>query len=319
MNKRIIFMGTPAFAVASLNALLEAGMEVAAVVTAPDRPAGRGRQLRMSAVKERAISLGVPVLQPGKLKDPDFLARLDELDASLYIVVAFRMLPEVVWRKPQRGTVNLHASLLPNYRGAAPINWALINGEARTGVTTFFINDKIDTGDILLREEVDIRPEDNAGSLHDRLMTVGADLLVRTAKDLLDNTSSRTPQALVAGDTGLREAPKLTPANCMIDWNWDAQRVHNHVRGLSPYPGAWTRWHEEGTPGRQMKVLGTKLPAKTGGHVTPGTVLIANERIEVQCGDGPIEITQLQMEGKRPMGSSDFLRGLQRRASFSVG
>lgn len=318
MNDRILFMGTPAFAVASLNALVEAGLEVVAVVTAPDRPAGRGRQLRMSAVKERAMELGLPVLQPTNLKDPAFHAELDHLDASLYIVVAFRMLPEAVWRRPERGTVNLHASLLPDYRGAAPINWALINGETRTGVTTFFINDKIDTGDILLRSVVDIHPDDDAGILHDRLMSTGADLLVQTVKDLLDNTSSPTPQDSVVGDGALHEAPKLTPANCRIDWSSSARRIHDQVRGLSPYPGAWTEWHEDGRPPRKLKILRTGTSAKTLKHAPKGTVRIDDERMFVQCGEGILEVLILQMEGKRPMETGDFLRGLQQTEGITL-
>lgn len=312
MNDRILFMGTPAFAVASLNALVEAGLDVVAVVTAPDRPAGRGRQLRMSAVKERALELGLPVLQPTNLKDPGFLASLDRLDASLYIVVAFRMLPEVVWRKPARGTINLHASLLPDYRGAAPINWALINGETQTGVTTFFINDRIDTGDILLRKTVGIRPEDNAGMLHDRLMHTGAELLVRTAREVLDGRAVPSAQDQFT-EGRLHEAPKLTPANCRIDWSLPAARVVDHVRGLSPYPGAWTNWVEQGQPPRKLKVLAAKAVHHEATPSAAGVVAVDAGSLTVCCGTGAIEVLQLQMEGKRPMPAEDFLRGLHQR------
>lgn len=318
MNNRIIFMGTPAFAAASLDALLAARMEVAAVVTAPDRPAGRGLKLRMSAVKERAVQAGLPVLQPANLKDPAFLGQLDALDASLYIVVAFRMLPEAVWRKPPLGTVNLHASLLPNYRGAAPINWALINGEARTGVTTFLINAQIDTGDILLREPVHISPEDNAGTLHDRLMHTGADLLVRTAKDIMDGTATPIPQADHVDDQR-REAPKLSSGNCRIQWTASADHVHNHVRGLSPHPGAWTHWKTDGQPDRLVKILSAKPLHGHGRHQPPGTVDIAGERLLVHCGNGVLEVLQLQMQDKRPMDAASFIRGMQQRSGLLLG
>lgn len=312
MNDRILFMGTPAFAVASLNALVEAGLEVVAVVTAPDRPAGRGLLPRMSAVKERALELGLPVLQPTNLKDPAFLSGLDHLDASLYIVVAFRMLPEAVWRKPPKGTINLHASLLPDYRGATPINWALINGETKTGVTTFFINDRIDTGDILLREEVAIRPEDNAGMLHDRLMHTGAELLVRTAREVLDGHAVPSAQDQFAEDR-LHEAPKLTPANCRIEWNWPAARVVDQVRGLSPHPGAWTHWIGQGQPPRKLKVLAAKAVHHDAPQSAAGMVAVIDGGLTVCCGTGAIEVLQLQMEGKRPMPAEEFLRGLHQR------
>lgn len=318
MNNRIIFMGTPAFAAASLDALLAARLEVAAVVTAPDRPAGRGLKLRMSAVKERAALAGLPVLQPTSLKDPAFLGQLDALDASLYIVVAFRMLPEAVWRKPVRGTVNLHASLLPNYRGAAPINWALINGEVRTGVTTFLINAQIDTGDILLRQPVHITPDDNAGSLHDRLMHTGAELLVRTAKDIMDGTATPIAQAEYVDDQR-REAPKLSSGNCRIHWAASADHVHNHVRGLSPHPGAWTHWKTQGQPDRLVKILAAKPLHGHGKHEPPGTVDIAGERLLVHCASGVLEVLQLQMQDKRPMDAASFIRGMQQRNGLLLG
>ncbi|MBZ0205450.1 MAG: methionyl-tRNA formyltransferase [Flavobacteriales bacterium] len=317
MNKRILFMGTPAFAVASLNALIAAKLDVAAVVTAPDRPAGRGQQLRMSAVKLRALELGLPILQPERLKDPEFHAQLDKLDASLYVVVAFRMLPATVWGKPRRGTVNLHASLLPNYRGAAPINWAVMNGELRTGLTTFFINDTIDTGDILLREVVEIGPAENAGALHDRMMIIGGELLVHTVKNILDDSIEPIPQAEFVGDNA-HDAPKLTPENCRIDWTQPAQRVHDHIRGLSPIPGAWTLWKEEGRADRQFKILAaTPVPGLK--HGTAGSVTIKADRLLVHCGTGAIEALEVQMQGKRPMDSASFLRGLQRRSSITLG
>lgn len=317
MNRRLIFMGTPAFAVASLNALINARTEVAAVVTAPDRPAGRGQQLRMSAVKERALELGLPVLQPENLKAPGFHAQLDALNASLYVVVAFRMLPQAVWARPEKGTVNLHASLLPDYRGAAPINWAIINGEERTGVTTFLINERIDTGDILLREIVEIGPNENAGSLHDRLMTVGADLLVHTVKNILDGTVQSIPQDEFVGDR-VHDAPKLTPQSSRIDWALPAQRVHDHIRGLSPHPGAWTTWKEEGQDDRQFKILSAKRAPATTKKAAPGHVTMSGNRLLIGCGKGSIEALEVQMQGRRPMPAEVFLRGLHKRTGILV-
>lgn len=315
MNKRLVFMGTPAFAVASLNALVDAGLQVVAVVTAPDRPAGRGRQLRASAVKERAVELSLPVLQPTNLKDPAFHAELDRLDAALFVVVAFRMLPEVVWARPAKGTINLHASLLPNYRGAAPINWAIINGEAHTGVTTFLINDKIDTGDILLRRTVDILPADDAGTLHDRLMATGADLLLQTVHELLDDASAATPQQQLLPEV-LHDAPKLTPDNCRVDWNKPANRIHDLIRGLSPYPAAWTQWSEAGKAPRKLKILKTQVAGLDHKGSTVGKVVIEGDHLLVHCGTGILEVLSLQMEGKRAMDTSAFLRGLQQHTDI---
>jgi methionyl-tRNA formyltransferase len=312
MNQRIIFMGTPAFAAASLNALVGARMEVAGVVTAPDRPAGRGRKPRMSAVKERALELGLPVMQPEKLRAPEFLAQLDALHASLYVVVAFRMLPEIVWNRPALGTINLHASLLPDYRGAAPINWAIINGERRTGVSTFFISADIDTGDILLREEVNIHPDDNAGLLHDRMKDIGATLLVRTVKDILDGTVSGLPQSEFVGDA-LHNAPKLTRENCRIDWTLPSSKINDLIRGLSPVPGAWTLWKEKGKRDRQFKVLHSRVvPEKENvPSGRPGSVLIKEGRLLVECGKGVIEALMVQPEGKDTTPGDAFVRGLR--------
>lgn len=318
MNQRIIFMGTPAFAAASLNALVDARMEVAAVVTAPDRPAGRGLHLRRSAVKERALELGLPILQPDNLKAPAFHDQLDRLDASLYIVVAFRMLPEVVWAKPALGTINVHASMLPDYRGAAPINWAIINGEHHSGVTTFKINGRIDTGDILLREQAPIGPLDNAGVVHDRLMALGADLLVRTVKNIFDGTSTPIPQHDLA-DGLLHEAPKLTTATCRIDWTRPMQQVHDHVRGLSPLPGAWTTWHGPGHDGKQLKIL-RAAPVKGHKHgPAPGAVQIHPGQLLIGCGQGAVEVLEVQLQGKRPMDHITFLHGLRHREGITVG
>jgi methionyl-tRNA formyltransferase len=307
-NRRVIFMGTPEFAVATLDALMQAGIDVAGVVTAPDRPAGRGRQLKASAVKERAIELGLPVLQPEKLKDPEFHAAIDALDASLYIVVAFRMLPEVVWQRPALGTVNLHGSLLPAYRGAAPINWAIINGEKTTGVTTFKIQQEIDTGDILLQEELSIGPEETAGELHDRMMHVGAQLMVRTVEGLFAGTLKAHPQRWPADGTP-PAAPKIHPETCRIHMDRNAARVHDLIRGMSPFPGAWcTLHHDAGT--MHFKILRTRHAGAAAG-VPPGAVDVAGGRFLFACADGWLEALEVQPEGKRRMSAMEFVRGIR--------
>lgn len=305
---RIVFMGTPAFAVASLDALMRAGFDVAAVVTAPDKPAGRGRLLRTSAVKDHAVRSGIPVLQPERLRDPAFLADLDRIAASLYVVVAFRMLPESVWARPPLGTINLHASLLPDYRGAAPINWALINGEARTGITTFKLSNAIDTGDILLSEQVPIGPEDDAGTLHDALMARGALLLVRTVEGLFAGTLTAKPQA----DGSLHQAPKLAPSNCRIPWNAPSKQVHDLVRGLSPHPGAWTFWLAADKAPEHFKVLRTRT-IDDSSPGAPGTVRIERDRLLARAQDGWLEILELQPEGRKRMDAAPFVRGLRMR------
>lgn len=310
MPQRIVFMGTPPFATASLAALVEAGFDVAAVVTAPDRPAGRGQQLRMSAVKEYALAHPVlrdRILQPEKLKDPDFHARLDATGASLYVVVAFRMLPEVVWKRPELGTINLHASLLPDYRGAAPINWAVINGETRTGVTTFFIRQEIDTGDVIGREETSIGPDETAGEVHDRLMAIGARLVVRTVGNILAGRASPVPQS---DSPALHTAPKLTPDNCRIGWSGSARNVHDHIRGLSPWPGAWSKLIIGDRPEQHFKILNTRVVANAG-NGQAGRVEWIDERFIIHCGSGTIEALELQAEGKKRMAAASFMRGLQ--------
>lgn len=306
-NKRIIFMGTPDFAVATLNALVADGQDVCAVVTAPDRPAGRGRQLRASAVKERALELGLPILQPEKLKDPSFIAELDKLDAALYVVVAFRMLPEVVWSKPRLGTVNLHGSLLPSYRGAAPINWAVVNGEAYTGVTTFLIRHEIDTGDMLLQESTPIGADETAGEVHDRLMAIGAALMVHTVQGLFEGSLQGSPQ-VVNADAPPPTAPKLNNENMHVRFAKTSRIVHDHVRGLSPYPGAWCTWTDGDGRQQHFKILRTvvtDLPAEA----SPGTLLVNGQRLLVACSDALLEITELQAEGRKRMQAGEFLRG----------
>ncbi|QQR88476.1 MAG: methionyl-tRNA formyltransferase [Flavobacteriales bacterium] len=302
-------MGTPEFAVRSLDALVKANVDVVGVVTAPDKPAGRGRQLQGSAVKARALELGLPLFQPVKLRDPDFHRQLAGLGADLFVVVAFRMLPEAVWNMPRLGTINLHASLLPQYRGAAPINWVVINGETTTGATTFFIRHEIDTGDVLMRETLSIGPNETAGELHDRLAAMGGQLLARTVQHVLDGTIQRQPQQADA-NVVLRSAPKLAPENCRIDWRHHTTRVHDHIRGLSPYPGAWTEWHQ-GDRKMHFKVLRTSLASSgPSSSVVPGTVQLDREGMLVACGDGWLRLIEVQLEGKRRMSAADLARGI---------
>ncbi|MCB0795678.1 MAG: methionyl-tRNA formyltransferase [Flavobacteriales bacterium] len=303
---RIVFMGTPEFAVASLDALHQDGSNIAAVVTAPDRRSGRGQRVSKSAVKVRAEELGIPILQPTNLKDPEFVHTLAGFHADLFVVVAFRMLPEVVWSLPRIGTLNLHASLLPDLRGAAPINWSIIHGYERTGVTTFLIDDRIDTGDVLLQEAVSIGPEMTAGELHDVLMSIGAGLLVRTVHGLLEGSIQRKPQA-THGVESLRPAPKLHPEDGRIDWRRGIHPVHDLIRGLSPYPGAWVEWSLDGNVSR-MKVLQARYadgPSPDG----PGEIRQFDERMLVSCLDGWIELMTVQLEGRRAMSVGELVRG----------
>jgi methionyl-tRNA formyltransferase len=301
---KIIFMGTPDFAVASLQALLSGGCQVVAVITAPDRPVGRGQQLTPSAVKRAALAAGLPVLQPEKLKDPAFLAELATYEADLQVVVAFRMLPEVVWAMPRVGTFNLHASKLPDYRGAAPINWAVIRGETETGVTTFFIEKQIDTGQLIFQETEPIHPDDTAGTLHDRLMLRGAALVLRTVQAIESGTYPRTPQPDPTGD---KTAPKLHRENTGIDWNRPAHELRNFIRGLSPYPTAWTMLN-----GKFLKVYAADIIAETspGSSTEPGTFYTDGKtKLLVRAADGWLSISELQAEGKRRMTVSEYLRG----------
>ncbi len=316
MSKRIVFMGTPEFAVHSLHALIKTGVEVAAVVTAPDKPAGRGRQLRSSAVKQRAHDLGLHVLQPEKLKDPGFQQALRDLRADLFVVVAFRMLPESVWGMPPLGTINLHASLLPRYRGAAPINWAVMNGEQITGATTFFIRHEIDTGDILMSEELAIGQDETAGELHDRLALMGGSLLARTVSAVLSNTASSRAQAGSSDDV-LPSAPKLNPEVCRINWSQPAKRVHDHVRGLSPSPGAWTTIVMNGHTGH-FKVLRSSLTKSPTNGATPGAIDLRPNRLWVACADDWLDLLEVQAEGKRRMNAAEFVRGLRPDKTISL-
>lgn len=308
-NLKIVFFGTPDFAVESLKRLVEGGYNVAAVVTATDKPAGRGHHLLQSAVKEYAVSQGLTVLQPASLKAPDFIAQLQAINADLFIVIAFRMLPEAVWQMPHMGTFNLHGSLLPKYRGAAPINWAVINGEKETGVTTFFLKHEIDTGDIIDQVAVSIGDDENVGSVYDRLMMIGADLTVNTVDRILAGNLTATPQDQIA-DVAPTPAPKIFSETCRIDWNKSAREVHNLVRGLSPYPGAKASLSDSAGNVSDMKILQTALCGQKADNGEAGTITTDRSRLFVTCGDGEmIEILQLQPSGKKRLATADYLRG----------
>jgi methionyl-tRNA formyltransferase len=303
---RIVFMGTPQFAVGSLEALIEAGCDIAAVVTAPDKPAGRGKKTNESAVKQYADAHGIKVLQPEKLKSPAFLEELTALNADLYVVVAFRMLPEVVWSIPPKGTINLHASLLPQYRGAAPINWVLINGELESGVTTFFIKQDIDTGDILFTEKVTLSGRETAGELHDRLMDKGAGLLVKTVKGIESGRYNKNPQSHLTDDIELKLAPKIFKEDCLIDWNQPAQAIYNRVRGLSPSPTAYTMLND-----KVFKLYASEVELTEPG-IQPGGFLTDNKTyLKFAAIDGLVSVTDVQLEGKKRLGIEDFLRGVK--------
>ncbi len=301
---RIVFMGTPDFAVASLAALLDAGQQIVGVVTAPDKPAGRGQQLQQPAVKKYALAHDIPILQPEKLRDPDFLAALKAWQADLQIVVAFRMLPEVVWNMPPHGTVNLHASLLPQYRGAAPINHAIIHGETESGVTTFLLQHEIDTGHILFAEKVEIGPDDNAGELHDRLMHVGANLLVKTVLAIDSGRVAPHPQAPLAQGVMLRHAPKIFKADCEINWERPVAEVHNFVRGLSPYPTAYTL-----LDGKTLKIFRASIDRTTPDKAPGRLDSDGKTYIKYACTDGWLVLNEVQLEGKKRMDVAEFLRG----------
>lgn len=299
----IIYMGTPEFAVAPLRALVEGGYRVCAVVTMPDKPAGRGHHVQFSPVKEYALSVGLPVLQPEKLKNPAFVEELRSYHADLQIVVAFRMLPEVVWAMPRLGTFNLHASLLPQYRGAAPINWAVIHGDSETGATTFMLRHEIDTGDMLLQERLPIGPDENVGSVHDRLMEMGTGLVLRTVDLIARCDAEGTPLPLqpqpVRDD--LRPAPKLFKETCRIDFNRTAAEIHNFVRGLSPYPAAWADLEIGGKRYEGVKVYSAQ----------PADCAARKGHIIVPCADGYIDLMELQLPGKKRMDAKALLNGLR--------
>ena len=308
-NLRVVFMGTPEFAVAPLGSLLMNGYNIVSVVTSPDKPAGRGRSVTKSAVKLFAESSYLPILQPENLKNPVFIERLKRLNPDVFVVVAFRMLPREVWEIPPRGTINLHASLLPQYRGAAPINHVIINGESMTGVSTFLIDDKIDTGNILLRQEVPVFPFEDAGDLHDKLMKHGARLVIKTLEAIAGNWIKPQAQSnfMIPGEI-IKQAPKILPEYCIIDWNNEPQKIHNFVRGLSPYPCAKSVFMNE------KKSISFKIyesQTETEKHLLqPGKIVSDGKSfLKIACKDGFIRILNLQIEGKRRMTTEEFLRG----------
>ena len=308
---KIAYFGTPEFAASQLEAILAANYEVAVVVTMPDKPAGRGRKLQYSEVKKTALEHGLPLLQPEKLKDPVFLEQLASFQANLFIVVAFRMLPAVVWQMPALGTFNLHASLLPQYRGAAPINFAIINGETETGLTTFFLNEEIDKGEIIMQERIGIRPDETAGELHDELMLLGNQVVIETIKKIQSRQLNTIVQENLVEGQVLKSAPKISKEFCNIDWNQDCQTVYNHIRGLSPYPGAHTRLISDNGDTIDLKVYASKIEPNRP-DMPVGTISTDNKKtLKVALSDGFILLTHLQQAGKKAMPTEDFLRGTQ--------
>lgn len=315
----IVFMGTPEFAVESLDAIVKAGFTIVGVVTAPDKPAGRGLKMNESAVKRYAVKHGLRILQPEKLKNEEFLSELRSLNAELQVVVAFRMLPEVVWNMPPKGTINLHASLLPEYRGAAPINWAIINGERETGVTTFKLQHEIDTGNVLLQEKIDIGDDETAGELHDRMKDIGAKLLVNTIRGVLEGTLEEKPQTSIADGklpmetsdspiithhSPLKHAPKITTQTCQIDWQKSADEIHNLIRGLSPYPAAFTELGDKTLKVYKSEKEHAPPTSRPGRWETDRKTYL-----KFACRDGYIHVKDIQLEGKKRMTVEDFLRG----------
>lgn len=302
-------MGTPEFAQYSLKALVDNGYNIVAVVTMPDKPQGRGHKVQFSPVKTYALTQDIPVLQPEKLKDPDFVEQLRSYNADLQIVVAFRMLPEVVWAMPPMGTFNLHASLLPQYRGAAPINWAVINGEKQTGATTFFLKQEIDTGDMILQRSIDIDDNEDAGSVHDRLMVMGAQMVLDTTNLIALGQARRQPQPALAAEE-LKPAPKIFRETCQIDFNKPAQQVHNFVRGLSPYPAAWCEATITNDDKQTVKIYKTSLSGITA-NAEPGTLLTDKKNyIRIACADQWIDIVELQLPNKKRMTAKELLNGI---------
>jgi len=314
---RIVFMGTPEFAVTSLKALVENGYNVVGVVTAPDRPSGRGLQIHQSDVKQYADNCGLHILQPEKLKDENFLKELESLKADLQIIVAFRMLPEVVWKMTPLGTFNLHGSLLPRYRGAAPLNWAIINGDQETGVTTFLLKQEIDTGNILFQETVPIGPEETLGELHDKLMVIGANLVIKTVEALADGNISPLPQTALKVDPERLHAPKIFKETCKINWQKPAAAINNLIRGLSPYPAAWTNLKGNGSE-TGIKIFKASVEC-IGHNCQPGEILSDNKSyLKIACADGFLHILDLQVAGKKRLGIAPFLRGFPNVVSYKA-
>lgn len=302
---RIVFMGTPDFAVGILDSILKNNYEVVGVITAADKPAGRGQKIKYSAVKEYALANNLNLLQPTNLKDESFLAELKSLNANLQVVVAFRMLPKVVWEMPKLGTFNLHASLLPNYRGAAPINWAIINGETKTGVTTFFIDDKIDTGAMILSAETAIEPNENVGQLHDRLIHLGSETVIKTIA-LLEKGQVQTTIQTDTDD--IKTAYKLNKENCKIDWNKSATEIHNLIRGLNPYPASWCFFTDKNQEWN-VKIYESKISTESHTHEA-GTIISSKKELKIAVKDGFIQVLSLQFPGKKKMTTGELLNGI---------
>lgn len=311
---KVLFMGTPEFAAICLQHLIESNHEVVGVVTVPDKPAGRGQKITQSAVAKLAQQHKLKLLQPEKLKSPKFLEELHQLQADVFVVVAFRMLPKEVWLIPQKGTFNLHASLLPDYRGAAPINWAIINGETKTGVTTFLIDEQIDTGNILLKAETTILPEDNAGTLHDKLVEIGKELIIETLDGLENNTIK--PQAQAETEVQ-KNAPKIFKDDCKINWKEDIEHIANKIRGLSPYPTAWTKF-VNGKETKQLKIYKGFFKRNENNIDTIGQVEINKSEMKIYASNGIYFVEELQLEGKKRMLVQDFINGLNQRELLHV-
>ncbi|RZN80589.1 MAG: methionyl-tRNA formyltransferase [Winogradskyella sp.] len=306
-NLRIVFMGTPDFAVATLKKLIDYNYNVVGVITAPDRPAGRGRKLRASAVKEFAVANNLKIMQPTNLKSEVFVDKLKALHANLQIVVAFRMLPKVVWQMPEYGTFNLHASLLPNYRGAAPIHWAIINGEEKTGVTTFFIDEKIDTGAIIMKQEVFVSEKETVGELHDKLMTIGSGLVIKTVKQI---EADKVITTIQPKDKDLKTAYKLNRENCKIDWNQNIDHIYNKIRGLNPFPTAWCYLDNGNEEHMSVKVYAVSKITELHNYEN-GAIKISENEIKVACKNGYIKVEELQLPNKRKMDSKSLLNGFE--------
>lgn len=315
MNKdlRIVFMGTPEFAVSTLDAILSSGFNVVGVITAPDKPAGRGRQLNQSAVKSYALSKGLIVLQPTNLKNENFIAQLEALNANLQVVVAFRMLPKAVWQMPEYGTFNLHASLLPNYRGAAPINWAIINGETKTGVSTFFIDEKIDTGEMIMQKEVEISKSETAGELHDKLMHIGSALVVDTLNLIQNDNVETIPQQ---DYPEIKTAYKLDKDNCFIDWNRSIKDIYNQVRGLNPYPSAWCLL-KNGDDELNVKIYNVDA-IECDHEYSIGTIITNKQEVKVAAKNGMILLNEIKLPGKRKMDVKSLLNGFEFRSDAKM-
>lgn len=314
---RIVFMGTPDFAVASLQALVESGYQIVGVITAPDKPAGRGQKLNESSIKQYAASKGLRILQPEKLKNQNFIDELKSLKADLQIVVAFRMLPEIVWNMPRMGTFNLHGSLLPQYRGAAPLNWAIINGEKETGVTTFLLDQEIDTGKILFRDKIEIKENDTVGDIHDHLLEIGANLVLKTVDSLANGNYSTISQNEIDPEIEIKHAPKIFKEDCKIDWSKSTKLIRNQIRGLSPYPTAWTELTDGNGKPIVLKIYfaeNTEAPDPTAKRL----ISDGKTYLKVKTSDGWLNITDLQLAGKKRMKTVDFLRGFHGIENYTL-